>query len=88
MSYDPAPTPPLVSLFELGWGSVQESTDAHLQLKRFVIGLGCSFFIVSSNPRFNQETGLFTMAFTPSKDHRRREREQKKLDKRMAREAA
>ena len=28
------------------------------------------------------------MAFTPSKDHRRREREQKKLEKRMAREAA
>jgi len=28
------------------------------------------------------------MAFTPSKDHKRREREQKKLDKRMAREAA
>jgi len=27
------------------------------------------------------------MAFTPSKDHKRREREQKKLDKRMAREA-
>ncbi len=28
------------------------------------------------------------MAFTPSKDHKRREREQKKLDKRLAREAA
>ncbi|MDA7518555.1 hypothetical protein N9A89_04550 [Akkermansiaceae bacterium] len=28
------------------------------------------------------------MAFTPSKDHKRREREQKKLDKRMARDAA
>lgn len=28
------------------------------------------------------------MAFTPSKDHKRREREQKKLDKRFAREAA
>lgn len=27
------------------------------------------------------------MAFTPSKDHKRREREQKKLDKRLAREA-
>jgi len=27
-----------------------------------------------------------TMAFTPSKDHKRREREQKKLDKRIARE--
>lgn len=26
------------------------------------------------------------MAFTPSKDHKRREREQKKLDKRLARE--
>ena len=28
------------------------------------------------------------MAFTPSKDHRRREREQKKADKRRAREEA
>ena len=28
------------------------------------------------------------MASTPSKDHKRREREQKKLDKRLAREAA
>ena len=28
------------------------------------------------------------MAFTPSKDHKRREREQKKLDKRIAREEA
>jgi len=28
------------------------------------------------------------MAFTPSKDHKRREREQKKLDKRLAREDA
>ncbi|MEP2777415.1 MAG: hypothetical protein ABJQ29_01070 [Luteolibacter sp.] len=28
------------------------------------------------------------MAFTPSKDHKRREREQKKLDKRLAREEA
>ncbi len=27
------------------------------------------------------------MAFTPSKDQKRREREQKKLDKRLAREA-
>jgi hypothetical protein len=29
-----------------------------------------------------------TMAFTPSKDHKRREREQKKLDKRIARDEA
>ena len=29
-----------------------------------------------------------TMAFTPSKDQRRRDREQKKKDKRLAREAA
>ncbi|MEN8694589.1 MAG: hypothetical protein ACN4GG_10910 [Akkermansiaceae bacterium] len=28
------------------------------------------------------------MAYTPSKDYKRREREQKKLEKRMAREAA
>ena len=28
------------------------------------------------------------MAYTPSKDYRRREREQKKMDKRIAREAA
>ena len=28
------------------------------------------------------------MAFTPSKDYKRREREQKKAEKRMAREAA
>ncbi len=28
------------------------------------------------------------MAFTPSKDHKRREREQKKMDKRIAREEA
>jgi hypothetical protein len=28
------------------------------------------------------------MAVTPSKDYKRREREQRKLDKRMAREAA
>ena len=30
----------------------------------------------------------FKMAFTPSKDYKRREREQKKAEKRMAREAA
>jgi hypothetical protein len=30
----------------------------------------------------------FIMAVTPSKDYKRREREQRKLDKRMAREAA
>jgi hypothetical protein len=30
----------------------------------------------------------FTMALTPSKDHKRREREQKKVDKRFAREVA
>ena len=88
MSYDPIPIRLLVSLFELGRGSLQESADAHSQLKRFVIGLVGSFFIGSANPGFNRGTGIFTMAFTPSKDHRRREREQKKLDKRMARDAA
>jgi hypothetical protein len=34
----------------------------------------------------NNQPKNYQMAFTPSKDHKRREREQKKLDKRIARE--
>jgi hypothetical protein len=36
----------------------------------------------------HQQTRILLMAVTPSKDYKRREREQRKLDKRMAREAA
>jgi hypothetical protein len=42
---------------------------------------------LASDLRLKTEKGI-TMAATPSKDYKRREREQRKLDKRMARDAA
>ena len=38
--------------------------------------------------RFSNKEGILPMAVTPSKDYKRREREQRKFDKRMARDTA
>jgi len=52
-------------------------------------GAAADVVAASSRTHLSQEPQQdYPMAFTPSKDQKRREREQKKLDKRIAREDA